>query len=231
MIRKPLTNYDPNRDRSRDTPIDQQPADDDDKRDSLARQVGRRYENCTFDNYQINPEHADAMQLAVDQCRDYVAEFGQHVKAGRSIAIIGPAGTGKDHLCTAMLRSIIDTYGVPTHRVRYVHGLDLYCEARDTIKQGTTEASMVASYAKPHLLAISDPLPPSGSLSQYEQRIFLQIVSRRYTERRPLAITVNIASRAELYERMAAQNAGRILQDAIVVKCNWPDFRQPRKAK
>ena len=112
MNKKLADQFSASRDRSRDAPIDMQ---DEDQVDWLSLAVGRRYCDCTIGGFQISPgEHAEAMKTAVHQCRSYVTGFRECIRDGRSLMFIGPKGTGKDHLMVAVLRAIVDGYGVLT---------------------------------------------------------------------------------------------------------------------
>jgi DNA replication protein DnaC len=206
-------------------------------RDWLAEAVGRRYRDCRLDNWvpgghkgQGAQEANAAMEKALQQSRGYVTNFHEHVRKGQSIVFVGPKGAGKDHLMVGVLRAIVEDYQVSTHRVRYIDGLSLFGEFRDTIKGNATETSVVERHCKPHLLAISDPLPPTGDLSDYEQRMMLRLIDKRYRDCRPMAATINASSREEVERRMGPQAADRLLDDAVVVMCNWPSYRQRRNA-
>jgi len=199
----------------------------------LSKKVGRRYQDCTLSGWRVGGFTGDgadslnrSMEIAIEQCRTYVMEFGDHLRNGQSILFVGPKGGGKDHLMVGVLRSIVDGYGIESHRMRYVDGLTMFGEFRDTIRSNTSESSVIESYAKPHLLAISDPLPPAGNLSEYEQRMILRVIDRRYRDCRPMAATINASGREEIEKRMGPQSADRLLEHATIVKCNWPSYRQ-----
>lgn len=219
------------------TPRQLPPADPDRSCDWLSEAVGRRYRDCTLGNWIAGgltgngSEKANqAMNKALEQSKNYVKGFVDHIRRGQSIVFVGPKGAGKDHLMVGVLRGIIEGYGVASHKVRYIDGLSLFGEFRDTIKSNTTEQSVIEKHCKPDLLAISDPLPPTGDLSEYEQRMMLRLIDKRYRDCRPMAATINASDRAEVERRMGPQAADRLLDDAVVVLCNWPSYRQRRKA-
>lgn len=193
----------------------------------IDKSIGRRYVNCTLDGYKIwNEKQA----LAVQQCRDYVLNFGEHFRAGTSLVFIGPKGTGKDHLMVATIKAICAGYENKSNRQRAIYrdGLRLFAEFRGTINNNRAEDSVVDVYIQPDLLALSDPVPPVGSLSEYEQRMLLRVIDGRYRECRPMTATINASKRAEMETRMGPQSTDRLLDIAVVVKCNWESYRQGR---
>lgn len=66
--------------------------------DLRAKLFGKRYANCTFFNFKC----ANTYQKEV---KEKVTKIATSIKSGISIiaAFIGPWGTGKDHLCAAMV--------------------------------------------------------------------------------------------------------------------------------
>jgi DNA replication protein DnaC len=194
----------------------------------IDQQIGKRYVRCRLDTFRCDGENAAAKQKAVDQCREYVNQFADHYEAGRSLVVIGPKGTGKDHLVSAVVREIARRLGKPG-AVIFRDGLTLYSEFKSAFDQVGSQDAIVAKYVAPKLFAVSDPVPPSGPLSNYDQQIILRIIDGRYRECRPIAVTVNCATRAEMATRMGAQATDRLFDCAIVVPCNWPTFRESYK--
>lgn len=190
----------------------------------IDQHVGRRYAGCTFDNFKTGPKEQVKKSAAVTACAEYANGFREHFEAGRSLILVGPKGTGKDHLLTATIRRIANNFGKPG-RVMFRDGLKLFGEFRAAIGTPQTEQSIIDRYTSPALLAISDPLPPRGTLSEHEQRMALRIIDGRYRESRPLALTVNAVNRQEISDRLGVQACDRIFDCAIVVRCVWESYR------
>jgi DNA replication protein DnaC len=183
--------------------------------------IGRRYVDCDFANYKTSTPEQKA---AVAKCREYVRDFRTNLERGFSLVLIGPKGTGKDHLMVAVVKRIAMGFDIPG-KVVYRDGLTMFSEFRDAIRTNVSEDTIVERYTRPRLLAVSDPVPPIGTLSEYEQRIWLRIVDGRYRNCLPIAATVNVQSRSELDGRMGPQAADRLCDSAVVVKCNWKSYR------
>lgn len=186
--------------------------------------IGRRYVRCTFANFSTGPKEPAKKQAALEACRDYVENFSAHREAGRSLIIVGPKGTGKDHLLTATIREIAIRLKTPG-KVVFRDGLRLFSEFRAAFGTAVTEDAIVEKYIAPRLLAISDPLPPRGTLSEHEQRMALRIIDGRYRESFPLAVTINAVNRDEISERLGAQACDRLFDCAVVVRCVWESYR------
>jgi DNA replication protein DnaC len=182
--------------------------------------VGRRYHDVTLDNYSI----ANATQNeVVETLRTYCRRGRENVADGRGIVLFGPAGTGKDHLLIALGKAA----AASGFTVLWRSGMDLFSEMRDRIGQEGTEAAFIARYTTPQVLILSDPLPPTGSLTDFQAAILLQIVDRRYRELKPTWASLNVASGKEADARMGAQVVDRLKDGALVRHCNWASHRKP----
>jgi DNA replication protein DnaC len=190
----------------------------------IDQHIGRRYVNCTFDNFDTEGKDEAKKIAALQQCAEYVISFKEHFEKGRSIIFVGPKGTGKDHLMTATIKRICSRFKRPGN-VMFRDGLKLFAEFREAFGTATTEGMIVDKYTRPLLLAISDPLPPKGSLTEHEQRMALRIIDARYRESKPMAMTINAANRKEISDRMGAQACDRLFDCAIVVRCVWESHR------
>jgi DNA replication protein DnaC len=186
--------------------------------------VGRRYVGCTFANFDCQGKDSGKKQDALNAAVDYANRFREHYEAGRSLVFVGPKGTGKDHLMTAVIRQVALGWKQPG-KVVFRDGLRLFAEFRGAFGSPVTEDQIVDKYIAPMLLAISDPLPPVGSLSEYEKRMTQRIIDGRYRDAKPITSTINAINRNEVTERLGVQATDRLFEDAIVVRCNWASHR------
>jgi DNA replication protein DnaC len=111
----------------------------------------------------------------------------------------------------------------------WVNGMDLFGRIRDRIQRGEEERDLIRGLVKPDVLAISDPLPPFGALTEFQATMLFRVLDERYSRRRPVWVTVNVANRAEFEERMGVQLVDRLIDGALVVYCNWKSYREVRK--
>ncbi len=192
--------------------------------DRLRVRRGRRYEGCRFSNY--NQTNELQMRLVAD-LRSYAINGERGFVDGRNVILFGPKGTGKDHLLMALAYEFINWCG---RRVTWFNGLDLMDDfqliALDKAPKHCGHKDDRPD--KCDVLWISDPLPPSGALSDFQQRALIQLIERRYNDLRPTWLSINVASAAEAESRMGAQVVDRLRHEALRHFCNWPSYRSAR---
>ena len=201
--------------------------------DLIVWRRGERYRECRFHTFDsLSDDHRKALNTV----RDYSENLRENVANGVNLILYGPRGTGKDHLMAALMwRVIMNNHytafrrsGKPKENsIDWWTGVDIFGEFRDAMSDGKIkENEIIHQFTTPAILFVSDPLPPTGALTEYQQSALFRIIDRRYSNRKPIVTTLNVASRTELDERLGAQNADRLRHDAVVVKCNWGSYRK-----
>ena len=180
---------------------------------------GARYQRCRLSNYEI---YHDDQKPVKDALIAFCRGIDQNVRDGRNIILFGPKGTGKDHLITAVGLHA-DKAG---HSVRWENGMDLYGSFRDAMDADTTEKELIRALVRPDVLIISDPIPPKGSLTEYQTSMLFRVIDGRYSELKGTWVTLNCLSGGEAEERMGAQTVDRLKHDALSLWCEWPSFRE-----
>lgn len=186
----------------------------------LLQQIGQRYAGVRLSNFQAA---TDAQKKAVTQLNEFCDTLGERTEAGQGLVFTGPKGTGKDHLAVACLRSAVLHSGINT---AWVDGQTLYQEFRDGIDSETRERDALRAYTSPKILLISDPVPPSESLTPFQQSVLWRIVDRRYRDLRPTWVTMNVSNGEEAEKRIGAQIVDRLRDGALSIVCNWPSHRK-----
>lgn len=191
----------------------------------IRQRLGERYWDCKLSNFQPSdvPEERDRQSVVVKKIGKYIKEMPARVAAGQNVVFFGPAGTGKDHLMSAMIQAA--TYG-HNLTVEWINGMDLYAERRDAIHSDADEKSLIAKYAAPDVVAISDPLPPYGSLTEGQAEFLFRVLDRRYRARKAVWITANFANKEEAAERLGSQLVDRMRDGAMAIHLNWASYRQ-----
>lgn len=183
-----------------------------------------RYVKCSLANYDCcrTGEINEGQQRAVSDLHRVASEIDECIP---SIVWFGPPGTGKDHLMAAMIHMAV-LEGI---RVRWVNGMDLFGEVRDRMSDDTKQESVfVSGLVAPKVLAISDPLPPSGELTQFQSAMLFRVIDGRYSRGRPTWVTANVQSAEEMERRMGTQAVDRLTDGALVIPCGWESYRRPR---
>ncbi|WP_153559369.1 ATP-binding protein [Roseimaritima sediminicola] len=188
----------------------------------LRRDRGKRYADCTFDNYQITN---DKQQRVVDKLREYAAD-PKNIENGVGVVLYGTKGCGKDHLLMALAHAMVGLHGICP---LWVNGATLHTELkREDFDDPNRPSSLVRFGNDPRtapILWVSDPLPPSGALSEYQQKLILEVIDRRYSSMLPTWTTMNVASGSEAEERLGAQAVDRLCHGSLVLACGWKSYR------
>lgn len=201
---------------------------------------GPRYEKCRLANYEVS---CDAQRRVVDAVGDYCKNIESRIAEGQNVLLIGPAGTGKDHLQTALCHAAVGA----CKTLLWVNGTSLWLAIRSTFDGKAeryiprsfedsyfdgdldgNEADIVAKLAAVDVLAISDPVPPSGSLSDFQAATLFTVVDARYSAMRPTFVTMNAATRSEMESKIGVQTVDRLAHGALVLACNWESYRQAK---
>lgn len=180
---------------------------------------GVRYEQCKTSTFICESEKQIE---AVKKLDGYIANVADNVRSGNGVIVFGSRGTGKDHLAVSVCREAIRA----GFEVAWVNGMSFFGSVRDSMGTKATEESLVQSLLSPDLLYVSDPLPPTGSLTEFQQSILFRVLDGRYSALKPCIVTVNVSSGKELDERLGASNADRLRDGATAIFCDWPSYRK-----
>jgi len=190
--------------------------------DVLMRLIGPRYQNATLDNYEaVHP----VQEMAVVRLRQYATNLPEEVKAGQGVLLFGTTGTGKDHLLIGLAREAI----AGGFLVRWVNGVDLHTKMREAIRAETGEDQVLKAYKDVRVLVLSDPMPPSGALTDYQAATLYRLIDYRYRHLLPVWCSLNVANANEARERLGSATVDRLRDGALAIECNWPSHRRARR--
>ena len=187
---------------------------------ALAADRGARYATATLDNFDAE---SAAQRKVVGSLRELQSSGLASIRDGGGIVLFGPEGTGKDHLQFAMLRHAVVECG---YSVLWKDGLRLQDEIRRAVADGK-EPELRERLREPHILAISDPLPPIGELNQWNLGFLRDVLDRRYGDLKSNWITFNGATVDDLKPILQPPLAARLLHEANCFHCNWRSARKP----
>lgn len=192
----------------------------------LRKDRGKRYSGCSFDNYAITNAK---QQKVVDALKNYAADRSS-IESGLGVMLFGTKGSGKDHLLMALAQEVVRNHGVCAY---WINGVALHAELKrfdfNNINHNVNFGGINTTPASTPILWTSDPLPPSGALSEYQQRLLFEVIDTRYSQMLPTWLSLNVESGSEAESRMGAQSVDRLAHGALVLACNWPSYRSGSK--
>lgn len=193
--------------------------------DLMCQIVGRRHARCEFANFDVGTDEWRAkrqewLRIAMEYARD----LDDHLRTGRNLILLGPVGTGKDHLAVSVLRVAVGR-GISCC---YRRGSMLIEEMRrSNVEKGVR---VPHRYRSVPLLAISDIEPrrseSQGQATDFEERAFLDLIDSRYCAQLPTIVTTNAVGRSALNRVMGPPLVDRLLEGAIGIATSGPSYRQ-----
>ena len=192
----------------------------------IVAERGKRYELCQLCEFETgNDEFTKAKEDAIQKVTQFCTELDEG-NVRRNLIFAGPSGSGKDQLMFYALRYAVMKCGI---NAAWTDGLAFFGKLRDAMSTQTAEYEVMKELYRPQILAISDPVPPIGQLSDYQRNMLYRLIDERYAHCNPIWITVNAANAQELDDRMGVQLVDRLLHDAVAVNCFWPSYRRKKR--
>ena len=132
------------------------------------------------------------------------------VQTGGISGIVGPRGTGKTLITTAIAWRTM-TNPSPMMTVRYAHAMDVFLEVRAAFRAATadSERDVVAGFVKPTLLVL-DEIQERGE-TEWESKLLNVILDKRHGAMRPTVIIGNLTA-GETAARLGASIIDRMHQ-------------------
>jgi DNA replication protein DnaC len=186
--------------------------------------IPRRYERCSFANY--HPVSGNGTQL---QAFNYAFKLVDEYPAiDRGLLFMGPIGTGKTHLSTAILRCLMEK-GIPCLFYEFGSLLKEIQNSYNPISQ-TSELKVLAPVFEAEVLVL-DELGASKP-TEWIRDTMMQIINARYNDKKLTIFTTNYldGQRTErdetLEDRISVRLRSRLYEMCKTVVIEGDDYRR-----
>ena len=186
---------------------------------ALVRSRGVRYEDCTFENFHVTTQK---QMHVVESLKYYASRISENVTNGVNVLLIGPTGTGKDHLLMSLARIAV---GNDVGDVEWFSGPELFATVRASISEDKGELELLRRLANTDALMLSDLIPPSQRVSDFQADTIYSVVDGRYNRRKPTWMSVNVPNRKAMETALGVAVVDRLAHDSLVISCDWPTHR------
>ncbi len=184
--------------------------------------VPRRFVGKTFETYAAEtPKQLAALTI----CRQYAEDFSSHRRAGTGLTLSGGPGTGKSHLASAIIHSI-----VPGRSALYATVSDVLRSVRDTWRRDSliSTGQVVATLRGLDLLVIDEIGVQSGT--DGEHTILYDVLDGRYRDCAPTILLTNLGA-AAMQQAIGDRLFDRLRETSKWVQCDWESYRPRARAQ
>lgn len=189
--------------------------------------IPKRYEGCSFDNYnpQGNPfeENSRSQRQALSDTKQFVDEY-PGVEFG--LLLLGPCGVGKTHLAVATLRALVRK-GI---QCLFYDFRDLLKEIQDSYNSvsQTSEMKVLSPIYEAEVLVL-DELGASKP-TDWVRDTMTQIINTRYNDKKITLFTSNYLDRQvqqeeTLVDRVGVRLRSRLYEMCKVIEIKGDDYR------
>lgn len=156
---------------------------------------------------------------AKEKVMPYIENFSEHKEAGRGLLIVGPTGTGKTQLITALGVNIINRYLEP---VFFIHLADFCAMFRKAINDGFVKMDLNRLISSKNLVIIDDL--GAVPITDFDHANINSFIDTRYREELATIFTSNL-SKKEMAEYIGERAVSRISEMCETVILRGPDRR------
>lgn len=177
--------------------------------------IGKRFINCSFKNFQKRPGVEKAFNVALD----FAKNFKQKQETGEGILFYGDSGNGKTHLAVAIIREVVRQ----GYSAIFQSAAELQYRLNATYRDsGESETEIMSGLVESDLTVIDDL--GKGKWSEKVEERFYVILDGRYREMRPTVITTNLKL-SELEKYVGNAVFDRLKEMCVFILNNAKSYR------
>ncbi len=185
--------------------------------------VGELHKICRLQNFECNsPEQRKALAAL----KEYSDTIPARLENSEGLILYGPVGTGKDHLAVSLGGIAVERFD---RSVRLVNAQEWFGDIRDAMDTKRDERFLISELSRPDILIISDPVPPTGPLSQHMATMLYRLVEKRDCRGKVTWMTLNVKDDADADRQLGEPTWDRLCDRAWKVHCRWSSHRKPSR--
>lgn len=193
----------------------------------LSLRLGKRYSPALASLETFKVSNVE-QKSALDRVKAILADLKTSIEEGRGLLLYGSVGTGKDHLLAAMLYAAT----LAGFDCQWVNGQEIFSSFRDNMDSGERESTLMSRFVTPHVLGISDPIPPlldPNKPNAWRAELLYRVLDARYRDCKPTWVTLNAKSPEDADAKLSEPVFDRLQDKAEFIACFWPSYRERKK--
>ena len=198
------------------------------ERDRLGRlledsMLKRRFVEKSFENFSLYGEHQDRQVKILAYAKTFADDFARHRDAGTWLLFVGNTGTGKGHLCAAIINRIIQAgwSALFTKTPRILR------EIKETFNRDAevTQSEILRRMGELDLLVIDEVGVQFGT--DTERMILYEVLDLRYEAMLPVILTSNVRNLKTLEKLLGERIIDRLFEgESRILFFDWESYRR-----
>ncbi|OIP89455.1 MAG: hypothetical protein AUK26_11495 [Syntrophaceae bacterium CG2_30_58_14] len=183
----------------------------------------RRFVEKTFENFLLYGAHRERQENVFSYARKFADDFARHRKAGTWLLFVGNTGTGKGHLCAAVINRIVRS----GYSALFTKTPRLLREIKDTFNRDSevTQSEILRRMGELDLLVIDEVGVQFGT--DTERMILYEVLDLRYEAMLPVILTSNIRNMKTMEKLLGERIIDRLFEgESRILFFDWESYRR-----